>query len=138
MIPFLFIIHICFALSEKTLWEKAFDNFLLENENQTVLYSTLTYSGKDRSIPFKIIFIYLLSEPKGIVIFTDGKMITNYFDIFYSKETNKLLYGDIQGGLWEHQETEEILKLISKTNLQMIICKDIRLIALPNNGILQW
>jgi hypothetical protein len=134
----LFTISTSFSQSEKSIWEQAFERFLSENQNQHVLYATLTYSGIERKVPFKVLFIYKLSESKGIVIFTDGKMITNYFEVFYSVQTNEISYYDIRGGLWEHEEAAELLDLVYKSKLQIIVCKDIRQIALPSDGQLKF
>ena len=113
--------------SEKVdnIFHVAFLKFLHDNADENVLYSRFVYAGKERAEPFTIIFIYKLSEPKGIVAFVDVDKITDMFQVNYSNKFNELVSLDVHGGLWEIEEAREILNLVTQACLKIIKCKEI-------------
>jgi hypothetical protein len=123
---FLFEIEFLYC-NEKVdnLFHMAFLKFLQENANEKVLYSRFIYSGKERAKPFTLIFIYKLSEPKGVVAFVGADNITNMFYVNYSNKYNELVSYDVHGGLWEIEEAREILNLVTQTCLKIIKCNEI-------------
>jgi hypothetical protein len=107
------------------IFHVAFLEFLRENADEQVLYSRFVYPGKEREKAFSIIFIYKLSEPKGVVAFVDANIVINMFQVVYSNKFNVLVSQEVHGGLWEIEEAREILNLIGQICLKVIQCKEI-------------
>jgi len=138
---FLLIIIIsfsCYPQTEKTLWDMAFDDFLIENAEQLVLYTTINYINPETNDLKKVLFVYKLSDSNGIIIYTNGEHIINYFNIFYSNEYNTLIWNEVNGGLFAWKEANDIVKLVLKSTLQIIVCKNLRQLVLPNDGIIKF
>jgi hypothetical protein len=134
----LFISTQGYSQTEKTLWDMAFDDFLLNNGNQAVIYTTINYISTETNELIKALFIYKLSDSSGIMLYTNGETITNFFTIIYSDEYNTLICYDVSGGLFSRKMAGDILDIALKSTLQVGICKDLKELVLPSDGLLKF
>jgi hypothetical protein len=146
----LFILTQCYLYSqtEKTMWDESFDKFLFQNGNQTVLYTTVSYINDETNELIKALFIYKLSDSislyksnpdfDGIILYTDGKTITNFFTVIYLNEYNTIILGDVEGGVWSRRQAGKTLDIVLRSKMYIGICKDLRQLALPDDGNLKF
>ena len=117
---------VIYTTDEQTLWDMAFDQFLIENGEQNVIYTTFDYTNIESDDTMKVLFIYKLSEPEGIIIYTNGSALINYFKVLYSYEYNTLIWEDLHGGLSAWKKARDIIDLILNSALHIGICNDLR------------
>jgi hypothetical protein len=143
-----FILTQCYSQTEKTLWDEGFDKFLFQNGNQTVLYTTVSYINDETDELVKALFIYKLSDNislyksnpnlDGIILYTDGKTITNLFTVIYSNEYNTIILDDVHGGVWSRHQAFKTLDIVLRSKMYIGICKNLRQLVLPDDGILKF
>jgi hypothetical protein len=135
---FLFLPLFCYSQDEQTLWDMAFEDFLLKNGEQSVIYTTFDYKNMELNYSLKVLFIYKLSQPGGIIIYTNGRTLLNYFNVFYSDEFNTLIWEDIHGGLSAWKEAKDVINIILNSVLHIDVCKNLRGLVLPTDGVIKF